>query len=135
MSTNRLIARTFLTATTIVGAALVPATVSAEPTPEAASLLTLAVHEGDQKVPARTATLACEPTGGTHPYADESCNSLKAAHGDFNGLRRESTMCTMELAPVTVTAEGTWQRRPVRFEKSFSNSCVAKAETEKLFAF
>ncbi|GAB3277244.1 SSI family serine proteinase inhibitor [Parasphingorhabdus pacifica] len=135
MAATRTFARIALAATTMLGAALVPVAVNAEPAGPPASFVSLAVHDNGRGNPLRTATLACEPTGGTHPHATNACGSLEAAGGDPNGLRHEHTMCTLDYQPVTLTAHGNWQGEPLHFEKTYSNICTAKAQTEQVFDF
>lgn len=135
MAATRLIARTVLAATTMFGAALVPAAVNAEPAGPPASYVSLAIHDNGRGGETRTTTLYCDPTGGTHPHASEACASLEAAGGDPAALRQAHTMCTLDYQPVTLTAHGNWKNRPVHFEKTYSNSCTAKAETEQVFDF
>lgn len=135
MAALRLFARTSLVTMTVLASALAPVAAGAESAAPPDSFLTLAVHENGREASPRTATLACYPTGGTHPHADEACKSLASVGGDINALPREQKMCTMEYQPVTLTAHGTWRGKPTRFEKSYSNRCVAAAQTEKVFAF
>lgn len=135
MAATRLIARTVLAATMMFGAALVPVAVSAEPAGPPASFISLAIHDNGRGAAPRTATLSCDPAGGTHPHAQDACASLEAAGGDPNGLRQEHTMCTLDYQPVTLTAHGNWKNRPVHFEKTYSNSCTAQAQTEQVFDF
>lgn len=136
MSAHRLIGRTLLAATTVFGAVLTPVAASAAPEQQS-GYLNLAVKPDNQARDSRTTLLTCNPTGGTHPKADAACNGLAAARGDFEQLNAEkaNAMCPMMYKPVTVTAEGMWQNKPVKFEKSYSNACVATSETGQVFQF
>jgi hypothetical protein len=42
-------------------------------------------------------------------------------------------MCTLEYAPVQVKMAGRYNRKPVRFKKTYSNPCRLAAETGALF--
>jgi hypothetical protein len=39
----------------------------------------------------------------------------------------------MEYAPVQVKMAGRYERKPVRFKKTYSNSCVLRARSGELF--
>lgn len=70
--------------------------------------------------PERTATLTCEPAGGTHPRADAACAAL-AAHPEALAPVPEDVVCTqvhggVETAAVAGTVfgdrvEGSFDRR------------------------
>jgi subtilisin inhibitor-like len=136
MAAKRLIGRTFLAAATLAGTALVPALADAEPASTAArSMMNLSVRGEQRGDPLRTAVLTCEPAGGSHPHANDACETLKAVNGDIGKLAGAHTVCPMVLKPVTLTARGSWQGQPVSFEKKYSNECVAEAETGKVFSF
>ena len=81
----------------------------------------------------RTATLTCNPTGGTHKSANEACAVLTAAGGRPGAIVPADVMCTLEYAPVKVKMVGRYDRRPVRFKKSYSNPCRLEAEAGVLF--
>ncbi|GAA4619923.1 SSI family serine proteinase inhibitor [Saccharopolyspora hordei] len=136
MVDTRLTGRIFLTAAALTGAALVPALANAEPAAEAnGSTLHLTVSTQNRDEAPRTVVLNCHPSGGSHPHADAACQTLDAVNGDLNLLSEGQAMCTLQYQPVTYTASGTWQGRPVSFEKTYSNECVAEASTGKVFAF
>lgn len=79
--------------------------------------------------------LLCGPDGGTHPDASAACESLRDVAGEFADLPRvDETICTMEYAPVEVQARGRWEE-PVAYRETFSNRCVASAETDAVFGF
>ena len=79
--------------------------------------------------------LRCEPSGGSHPAADEACGKLGAVGGDFGSLPTVSRQCILMYAPVDVTAKGVWAGEPVEFAASYANRCVAAAQTNGVFDF
>jgi len=97
--------------------------------------LKLTAALGERARPAqRTATLVCDPAGGTHQRAGEACAALAAVDGDFGALHVDGGACTMQYDPVTVTATGLWKGKPVRWRHTFGNSCVLHTETGPVFA-
>ncbi|WP_433869949.1 SSI family serine proteinase inhibitor [Saccharopolyspora sp. CA-218241] len=139
MPAPRLIGRTLLATAALAGVAAAPAAASPEPV----SALRLAVHGeavGSTAEPGaalRTALLTCDPAGGTHPKAEAACTDLAGVRGDLTALAesRPAKMCPLIYQPVTVTAQGTWRGKPVSFEQTFSNDCVATSSTGEVFAF
>ncbi|MBH5334138.1 subtilase-type protease inhibitor [Streptomyces pactum] len=109
----------------------------------APSALVLTVGQGEDARTAtvqRAVTLSCTPTPtGTHPAPAEACAELSAVNGDFSALRATGTtsgqFCTKDYRPVVVTAQGVWQGRSVRYERTFSNSCVMQGTSNAVFAF
>lgn len=99
-------------------------------TPESSYVLTMARGETLQMV-----TLTCEPTGGLHPRADETCLALSDVDGQISGLATGGGLCTLEYDPVTVKASGTWRGETRTFEAEFPNACVMRAETGPVFDF
>lgn len=101
--------------------------------PDTTLTLTVTVPEGDGE----SVQLTCEPAGGSHPNASSACAEILAANGDFDGLPGDSeqTMCTMEYAPVTAVAEGTWRGRPVSWQREFGNACRLRTATGTVFLF
>ncbi|WP_267897178.1 SSI family serine proteinase inhibitor [Streptomyces albireticuli] len=101
-------------------------------------VFTLALGEGaDLNVPVmRAATLTCLPKiTGSHPFAENACRLLEKAEGSFVDLIGEKRDCTKEYIPVTVTADGVWQGRRVKYEESFGNRCVLLRERGLVFDF
>ncbi|KAA5832814.1 SSI family serine proteinase inhibitor [Saccharopolyspora hirsuta] len=136
MVETRLTGRIFLAAATLAGTALVPALANAEPAADVNwSTLNLTVSTENRGEAPRTAVLSCHPVGGSHPHAKSACQTLSAVDGDLNLLGEGQAMCTLIHQPVTYTARGYWQGRPVAFEKTYSNKCIAEASTGKVFAF
>ncbi|MGP4020422.1 SSI family serine proteinase inhibitor [Saccharopolyspora sp. 5N708] len=114
--------------------ALVPALANAE-TAGTGSMMNLTARGETRGDAFRAALLTCEPAGGSHPHASAACQTLDAVNGDFNLLSGGHSMCPLVYKPVKLTAKGNWHGRPVTFEKTFSNDCVAEAATGKVFAF
>jgi hypothetical protein len=84
----------------------------------------------------RVVTLGCGPARGSHPRPAEACGAVIAAHGDLSALKgREGVMCTMQFQPATAEARGTWLGHPVRYRKTFSNTCVLAVSTGPVFGF
>ncbi|MER7077147.1 Subtilisin inhibitor-like [Saccharopolyspora kobensis] len=136
MVETRLTGRIFLAAATLAGTALAPALANAEPAAEANwSTLNLTVSSANRDEVPRNAVLNCHPAGGTHPHAASACQTLNAVGGDLTKLTEAQSTCNFIHKPVTYTARGTWQGRPVTFEKTYSNKCIADASTGKVFAF
>jgi len=95
--------------------------------------LALALHDNGGH--AGTVNLECHPSGGTHPGRGKACRSLTLAGGDFDRLPREAGMCPLIWAPVTATATGRWQAKPVLWTHTYPNSCVAARESGGVFDF
>ncbi|MGW6564497.1 SSI family serine proteinase inhibitor [Streptomyces sp. NPDC054975] len=121
-----------LATATLAGLALT-GTADAAPTPATRILLTIT---SDGTGDAREVWLGCRPTGGNHPEAEAACEELHLAAGDFDRLggTREAA-CPMIHDPVTATAEGTFNKQPVMWKKTFGNTCELNATTGKVFAF
>ncbi|MFC4060284.1 SSI family serine proteinase inhibitor [Planomonospora corallina] len=82
------------------------------------------------------ATLTCGPDGGTHPNAKEACDQLRRVAGQVERIPENPGPCTLEYAPVRLTATGTWRGRQQRFAKTYPNRCAAIRGTGGvLFAF
>ncbi|MFD7655056.1 SSI family serine proteinase inhibitor [Actinosynnema sp. NPDC059797] len=79
--------------------------------------------------------LVCEPNGGLHPRADESCAVLSAVDGDVGSLTPTAVACTLEYAPVRVKATGKWRGEKRTFEAEFPNACVMRSHTGPVFDF
>ncbi|QFZ23118.1 SSI family serine proteinase inhibitor [Saccharothrix syringae] len=79
--------------------------------------------------------LTCEPAGGLHPRADETCLALSGADGQVGDLPPGEAVCTLEYAPVRVKASGRWRGERRTFEAEFPNACVMRAQTGPVFDF
>lgn len=99
--------------------------------------LTLSIRDGAGAygpVIGRT-TLTCTPAGGAHPSAAAACRALDDAHGDLGHLRGRKGVCTMIYREVTAVAYGHWGTRPVRFTKTYDNTCRLKAALAPVYDF
>jgi hypothetical protein len=97
----------------------------------------LVLHTSAGDSPARTVTLQCYPTGGTHPKAAQACADVARAGGDLAQMPANTNprACFMIYSPVTVTAQGQWHGQAVRYAKKFPNSCVMRDKTGSVFDF
>lgn len=104
--------------------------VDAEP-----SRLVLTVAEGESAGPiARLGMLRCDPTGGTHPAAEQVCDALSIVDGEPRMAGTPSgTMCPLIYDPVTVTMRGTLDGVRVDHERTYGNDCVLRDDTGPLF--
>lgn len=125
-----------------VPAASATASSSSEAAPAAARTATskarldLVIHRGgaDGSVVAQV-VLACLPTGGTHPRRVSACATVQRAGADFAAITPEYGACPTTEEPVTVTADGFWESKPVSFRKAFPNRCLAERATGGVFRF
>lgn len=95
------------------------------------SMLTLSVQGADSE--RSSAVLTCDPAGGNHPDPNNACRALNNSDGKPGKVATEETRCTMEYAPVTATATGDWNGKPVRFQHEYPNLCTMHAKTSKIF--
>jgi hypothetical protein len=97
----------------------------------------LVLHTTAGASPARTVTLQCFPTGGTHPNAAAACADVMKAGGDLAHVPAPAPQraCFMIYSPVTVTAQGQWRGQNVRYTKQFPNTCVMRDKTGSVFDF
>lgn len=79
--------------------------------------------------------LACEPTGGVHPQADQACATLAGTGGDPARIEPAPVLCTLQYAPVTARISGVWHGRAVRWSHRYGNGCEMRRATGVLFAF
>lgn len=125
--------RRFTALATATGAALAGLLMPAHPAAAATVPTKLTITVKPTGGPLRAATLTCDPAGGTHRAAAAACTVLTTAGGDPAAIEPADVMCTMEYAPVKVKMVGRYQRKPVRFKRSYSNSCRLGAEGGALF--
>jgi len=112
--------------------ALVASPAQAHATAEATSALFLAVQSHDRT---DTATLTCQPPGGTHPRAAASCRAITQAGGDLTQLSGlPDQVCTDQYEPVTAMAVGSWKGRPIFYLRTFGNDCEMDRATFPVFA-
>lgn len=111
---------------------LVPATASAAPLlPESTLILSVQTEMGSFD----NTLLNCEPAGGPHKNAKTACDDLAPVQGDFTQIKEADAMCTMELNPTKAKLYGKWRGKIVDFEETFSNPCVMRVSTNKVFDF
>ncbi|GAB3387873.1 SSI family serine proteinase inhibitor [Amycolatopsis echigonensis] len=96
------------------------------------SMLQLTMHETSGRV--TSASLTCEPTGGTHRHRDAACATLEAVNGDFSRISPRRQKCTMIYSPVDVTAQGSWRGTPVTYRATYPNKCAADSQSNGVFA-
>lgn len=119
-----------------LAAPLVPGTAAAAPLAAPllpASGLVLSVQPEMGKL--STTQLSCEPAGGLHKHAKQACDQLLPVEGDFRRLEATDAMCTMELNPTKAILRGKWRNKKVDFQQVYSNPCVVRAYTGKVFDF
>lgn len=124
----------FALATLLALAAASGAAVGAPPpAPERGLSLTVS---GSDNTWIRGLALRCPPRADDHhPEAAGACAALDAADGDLDALPGGPRLCTPEYAPVSVTAEGTWDGRSVDWRRTFPNACRVDAATGPVFRF
>ncbi|CAL9316897.1 subtilase-type protease inhibitor [Streptomyces sp. SudanB25_2051] len=146
--------RTSIRRTAIFGAitaaamtALAPAAVAAperattgETRLYAPNALVLTIADGETAAtatPLRAVTLTCAPTpGGTHPAPAEACAELRAVNGEFSALRGDQERaCVKIYDPVVAIAEGVWEGKRVRYERTFGNTCDLANQAGPVFSF
>ncbi|MFD5327159.1 subtilase-type protease inhibitor [Streptomyces sp. NPDC127092] len=110
----------------------------------APSALVLTIGQGARPATAtvvRAVTLSCSPApSGTHPAPEAACAELDAVEGDFGSLTvltGDRRPCTREWNPVTVTGDGVWEGKRVRWSATYGNTCELQARTAEgaVFAF
>ncbi|MFG2626479.1 SSI family serine proteinase inhibitor [Streptomyces sp. NPDC048473] len=125
-----LAAAALLTLTAAVPAAAVQ---SEDPVPDRGLLLTVS---GSENTWIRGVALFCPPAPDAHhPHAAAACAAIEEAEGDLDDLPGDPHLCVMEYDPVTVSATGKWDGRPVAWEKTFPNACVMDVVTGPVFRF
>lgn len=98
---------------------------------ESAVVLSLSV--GDS--PARSVLLRCDRDDSRPSFAT-ACGMLGRFGGDLTRMTYDIDMiCDQERVPHTVSASGTWEGRPVRFQHTYDNRCELTALTGPVFSF
>lgn len=147
--TRRPTLRALIIATGLLATLLAPIGAAADdsaeivPRPPSQGYFELTIVPASNSVIARstaTARLSCGPAAGiadTHPHPRAACRQLAAVDGHISRIPPvRDVMCTMEYAPVVVTAKGIWNGEPRTYENRFSNRCVAvQATGGYVFAF
>ncbi|MCP2098492.1 Subtilisin inhibitor-like [Actinosynnema pretiosum] len=120
-----------LTALVAAGVVLAPPASAAEAAWTDVELMV--VHEHGAAVKAR---LTCPPTSeSTHPDSQAACAALDAVAGDLDVLPVDTeAQCTYEWMPLTASATGVINGRPVEWAKEYPNQCVLDRETGVVFA-
>ena len=84
---------------------------------------------------AAAVTLRCDPPGGAHPKAADSCRTLANVDGNPSYLRPAHRYCFLIYAPITARITGKWKGARVDWSRRFANSCEMKRATGVLFDF
>ncbi|MFF4219641.1 SSI family serine proteinase inhibitor [Streptomyces nondiastaticus] len=90
---------------------------------------------GAQNTWIRGVQLSCPDADGHHSHAAEACMALNKAKGDPGRVPGAAHRCTRQYDPVTATAEGEWNGRPLVWHKTFPNACALDAATGPVFRF
>ncbi|TJZ59314.1 protease inhibitor [Streptomyces piniterrae] len=133
VSRRRRFARATATAAAAVLTTLAAAPADAgEPAGDRGLFLTVSGY-GDTWI--RGVQLNCPDTRASHPHGAAACEALTRAGGDLDRLPEEPRPCTKEYDPVSVSAIGTWNGKPVDWRKSFPSPCTLDAGTGPVFRF
>ncbi|MEV8632549.1 SSI family serine proteinase inhibitor [Streptosporangium sp. NPDC051023] len=85
--------------------------------------------------PARSVSLQCDRDDSLPSFAT-ACGMLGKFGGDLSRMTYDiDLICDEAYVPHTVSASGTWEGRPVRFERTFDNRCELTALTGPVFSF
>ncbi|GGV19181.1 hypothetical protein GCM10010275_71050 [Streptomyces litmocidini] len=121
----------------LLTAGLAPITTAA-PAPVQDTRLQLTV-ERTESGPGTVAVvwLDCPGSGRpAHPHRAGACADLEAAAGDFDRLPgRDTAVCSNETVTITVTADGTYHGRAVRWEHTYATDCERQLATGDVFEF
>ncbi|MGC5342246.1 SSI family serine proteinase inhibitor [Streptomyces sp. DT171] len=117
-----------------VGAAAAAGVVPAGRASRADGDLLLTVS-GSENTWVRGVVLKCPYTDGHHPHGPAACAAVAEVHGDLGALPDDPHACTMEYDPVTATAKGSFEGRPVEWTRTFPNACALDAATGPVFRF
>jgi len=97
--------------------------------------LQISVTQGDgRSSDTRGTLLLCNDVPQGHVRAAEACAQLRTARGDIRSIPSQDVICTLEYAPVTASAHGRWNGRPVQYQETFGNTCEMGAKTGAVFA-
>ncbi|MFE5096436.1 SSI family serine proteinase inhibitor [Streptomyces sp. NPDC056638] len=103
------------------------------PVPDRGLLLTVS---GSEDTWIRGVALFCPPAPDAHhPHAAAACAAIDRAEGDLDALPGSPRLCIEGYDPVTATATGTWDGRPVSWQRTFPDACVMDAVTGPVFRF
>lgn len=74
--------------------------------------------------------------GAGHPHRESACTDLDAADGNFDALPgRDEANCWAGITRVVATAHGTYEGRPVHWERTYDSECDLILATGKVFDF
>ncbi|HEX8627927.1 MAG TPA: SSI family serine proteinase inhibitor [Catenuloplanes sp.] len=118
-------------AVAVAAVALAPAAAQAAAPASHRVQLTVVQQNGDST----SVVLDCDTDGGTHPLPKEACELLASVGGDIAAIPPGNGACQTIVLPVTAVAEGVWGDRKVRYQRTFSNSCVMRLATGPVFRF
>jgi hypothetical protein len=90
---------------------------------------------GAQNTWIRGVELNCPGAGGYHPHAAEACDALALADGEPGAVAGSNRLCLGKFDPVTATAEGEWDGRPVAWHRTYPSACALDAATGAVFRF
>ncbi|CAM00048.1 subtilisin inhibitor-like [Saccharopolyspora erythraea NRRL 2338] len=113
-------------------AALIPLGANAETGPTKVTLTAQQLG-----APLSVAVLTCEPSGGTHPRAEDACAVMSATGGMIEEMPAQNpqALCPLIWRPVGVTATGLWNGKPIEYAKTFANDCVMRSQLGVVFDF
>lgn len=114
---------------------LVPATAVAAPWAALPPSTGLVLSVRSEMGTLSTTRLNCEPAGGLHKNAKLACDDLARVEGDFRKIEYNGAMCTMELNSTKATLRGKWRGTKVDYEQVYSNPCLMRTNTGKVFDF
>jgi hypothetical protein len=84
----------------------------------------------------RRTVLVCSPNRSGHPQAWLACGQLARAGGNPAFITPAwGVACTREYDPVTVTANGVWDGRLIRYQQTFANSCTLGVATGAVYRY
>ncbi|MER7623756.1 SSI family serine proteinase inhibitor [Streptomyces sp. NPDC126503] len=84
------------------------------------------------------AWLVCPGQGniGHHPHRESACTEVDTADGDFDALPGlGSAFCSNDVVGVVATAHGSYEGRPVRWERAYTSDCHLALATGHVFDF
>lgn len=100
--------------------------------------LHLAKSQGEARgdFPRYEVYLDCEDLGKSkHPDAWAACVEAYRVRGEFDQLDAEPGACMMDYSPVTISITGTFERKPVAFQKTYDNECAMQRAGGAVYRF
>ncbi|HEY5787094.1 MAG TPA: SSI family serine proteinase inhibitor [Microlunatus sp.] len=89
--------------------------------PGGASQLTIVVDDGAGST--STWTLACDPTGGDHPDAEQACAAIEGHRSALNPVPKDRMCAQVYGGPEKATITGTWRGEEIFAALARTNSC------------